>query len=131
MCSRILLDVRQNAVELSAVNGYTRVVQGFQGIGFVMNIVTVDSATCIVILVMERKSGLMKDFKTVMKNHTPLNWLLITVNTYSRVCFLCILLKLCRFYSQKVCVLFLHVFMCLCIDFFMTVILSTHIHVFV
>jgi hypothetical protein len=34
-------------VELSAVNGYTRVVQGFQGIGFVMNIVTVDSAACI------------------------------------------------------------------------------------
>jgi hypothetical protein len=37
---------------------------------------------------MERKNGLMKDFKsyrpTVMKNHTPLNWLLITVNTYSR-----------------------------------------------
>jgi hypothetical protein len=44
MCSRIWLDVRQNEVELSAVNGYTRVVQG---IGFVMNIVTVDSATCI------------------------------------------------------------------------------------
>ena len=43
MCSRIWLDVRQNEVELSAVN----VVQGFQGIGFVMNIVTVDSATCI------------------------------------------------------------------------------------
>jgi hypothetical protein len=37
----------RNEVELSAVNGYTRVVQGFQGIGFVMNIVTVDSATCI------------------------------------------------------------------------------------
>jgi hypothetical protein len=39
---------------------------------------------------MERKSGLLKDFKsyrtTVMKNDTPLNWLLITVNTYSRVC---------------------------------------------
>ena len=37
---------------------------------------------------MERKNGLMKDFKsyrpTVMENHTPLNWLLITVNTYSR-----------------------------------------------
>jgi hypothetical protein len=42
-----MVDVRQNEVELSAVNGYTRVVQGFQGIGFVMNIVTVDSATCI------------------------------------------------------------------------------------
>jgi hypothetical protein len=39
----IWLDVRQNEIELSAVNGYTRVVQGFQGIGFVMNIVTVDS----------------------------------------------------------------------------------------
>ena len=37
----------QCEVELSAVKGYTRVVQGFQGIGFVMNIVTVDSATCI------------------------------------------------------------------------------------
>jgi hypothetical protein len=49
MCSRIWLDVRQNEVELSAVNGFTRVVQGFQGIGFVLNIVTVDSATCIVI----------------------------------------------------------------------------------
>ena len=47
MCSRIWLDVRQNKIELSAVNRYTRVVQGFQGIGFVMNIVTVDSATCI------------------------------------------------------------------------------------
>ena len=39
---------------------------------------------------MERKNDLMKDFKssrpTVMKNHTPLNWLLIIVNTYSRVC---------------------------------------------
>jgi hypothetical protein len=39
------MSVRQNEEELSAVNGYTRVVQGFQGIGFVMNIV--DSATCI------------------------------------------------------------------------------------
>jgi hypothetical protein len=47
MCSRIWLDVRRNEVELSAVNGYTRVVQGFQGIAFVMNIVTVDSAICI------------------------------------------------------------------------------------
>ena len=47
MCSRIWLDVRQNEVELNTVNGYTRVVQEFQGIGFVMNIVTVDSATCI------------------------------------------------------------------------------------
>ena len=49
MSSRIWLDVRQNKIELSAVNGYTRVVQGFHEIGFVMNIVTVDSATCIVI----------------------------------------------------------------------------------
>jgi hypothetical protein len=32
MCSRIWLDMRQNEVELSAVNGYTRVVQGFKGI---------------------------------------------------------------------------------------------------
>jgi hypothetical protein len=47
MCSRIWLDVRRNEVELSAVNGYTRVVQRFQGIALVMNIVTVDSAICI------------------------------------------------------------------------------------
>ena len=37
--------MRQNEVELNAVNRYTRDLQGFQGIGFVMNIV--DSATCI------------------------------------------------------------------------------------
>jgi hypothetical protein len=30
MCSRIWLDVRQNEIELSAVNGYTRVVQGLK-----------------------------------------------------------------------------------------------------
>jgi hypothetical protein len=34
-------------IKHGAVNGYTRAVQGFKGIGFVMNIVTVDSATCI------------------------------------------------------------------------------------
>ena len=51
MYSRTWLVVRQNEVELSAVDGYTRVVQGFQGIGFVMNIVTVDFATCIIISV--------------------------------------------------------------------------------
>ena len=33
---------------------------------------------------MERKNGLMKDFKTI----PLLNWLVITVNTYSRVCLL-------------------------------------------
>jgi hypothetical protein len=33
---------------------------------------------------MERKNGLMKDLKTI----PLLNWLLITVNTYSRVCLL-------------------------------------------
>ena len=33
---------------------------------------------------MERKNGLMKDFKTI----PLLNWLIITVNTYSRVCLL-------------------------------------------
>jgi hypothetical protein len=35
MCSRIWLDVRQNEVELSAVNGYIRVVQGFQGNNYI------------------------------------------------------------------------------------------------
>jgi hypothetical protein len=33
---------------------------------------------------MERENGLMKDFKTI----PLLNWLVITVNTYSRICLL-------------------------------------------
>jgi hypothetical protein len=65
MCSRIWLDVRQNKIELSAVNGSTRVVQGFQGIGFVMNIVTVDSATCM-LFQLAPTAYLGEDFMAIM-----------------------------------------------------------------